>query len=73
MLLYRCLADPKRPEMLAKTAIPTKLSITIDGKTKIFHDTKLKQYLSTNSALQKILEGKLQHKKGNDTQGNTRN
>ena len=45
---------------------PAKLSITIDGENKIFHDkTKFKQYLSTNPALQKILEGKLQPKEEN--------
>jgi hypothetical protein len=39
-----------------------KLSINIDGETKIFQDkTKSKQYLS-NPALQRILERKLQHK-----------
>jgi hypothetical protein len=37
-----------------------KLSITIDRESKIFHNkVQLKQYLSTNSALQKVLEGKL--------------
>jgi hypothetical protein len=45
-----------------------KLSITIDGETKLFHDkTKFTQYLSTNPALQRIIKGKLQHKEGNDT------
>jgi hypothetical protein len=45
---------------------PAKLSITIDGETKIFHDkTKCTQYLSMNSALQRIINGKLQHKEGN--------
>ena len=40
---------------------PAKLSITIDGETKIFHGkTKFKQYLCTNPALEKIIEGKLQ-------------
>ena len=34
---------------------PAKLSITIGGETKIFHDkNKFTQYLSTNSALQRI-------------------
>jgi len=34
---------------------PAKLSITINGKSKIFHDkNKLKQYLSISPALQKI-------------------
>jgi hypothetical protein len=39
---------------------PAKLSITIDGETKIFHDkTKFTQYLSTNPDLQKIIDRKL--------------
>ena len=43
---------------------PAKLSITIDGETKVFHDkTKFTQYLSTNPTLQKITKGK--HKEGN--------
>jgi hypothetical protein len=38
---------------------PAKLSITIDGETKIFHDkTKFIQYLSTNPALQRIVDRK---------------
>jgi hypothetical protein len=45
---------------------PAKLSLTIDGETKLFHDkTKFTHYLSTNLALQRI-NGKLQHKEGND-------
>jgi hypothetical protein len=45
---------------------PAKLSITIDGETKVIHDkTKFTQYLSTNPALQRIIEGKHQHKEGN--------
>jgi hypothetical protein len=45
-----------------------KFSISIDGETKIFYDkTKFKQYLSTNPALQRIIEGKHQHKEGNYT------
>jgi hypothetical protein len=36
---------------------PAKLSITIGGKTKIFYDkTKFTQYLSTNPALQRIID-----------------
>jgi hypothetical protein len=47
---------------------PTKLSITRDGETKIFHDkTKFTQYHSTNLVLQRIIDGKLQHKEGNYT------
>jgi hypothetical protein len=42
---------------------PAKLSIIINGETKIFYDkTKFTQYLSTNPALQRIIEGKHQHK-----------
>ena len=52
---------------------PAKLSINIDGETKIFQDkTKFKQYLSTNPALQRILEGKLQHKEDTCTKERTR-
>jgi hypothetical protein len=37
-------------------------------KNKIFYDkTKFTQYLSTNLALQRIIKGKHQHKKGNYT------
>jgi hypothetical protein len=44
---------------------PAKLSV-IDGETKIFHDkTKFTQYLSMNPALQRIIKGKLQNKRGN--------
>ena len=40
---------------------PAKLSITTDGENRIFHDkTKFNLYLSTNPALQKVLEGKFQ-------------
>jgi hypothetical protein len=39
---------------------PAKLSITIDGETKVFHDkTKLTHYLSTNPALQRIITVKI--------------
>ena len=40
---------------------PAKLTITIDGETKVFHDkTKFTQYFSTNTALQRIIYGKQQ-------------
>jgi hypothetical protein len=45
---------------------PTKVSITIDGETKVFQEkTKFTQYLSTNPVLQSIIKGKFQHKEGN--------
>jgi hypothetical protein len=54
--------------MTAQATIPSKLSITIDGEIKVFHDkTKFTQYLSTNPALQGIIKGKLQHKEENYT------
>jgi hypothetical protein len=47
---------------------PAKLSITIDGETKVFHDkTKFTQYLSMNPSLQRIIMGKHQCKDGNYT------
>jgi hypothetical protein len=49
---------------------PAKLSTTINGETKVFHDkNKFTQYLSTNSALQRKIKGKLQHKEGIYTLG----
>jgi hypothetical protein len=45
---------------------PAKLSTTIDGETKVFHDkTKFTPYLSMNLAFQRIVKGKIQHKEGN--------
>jgi len=53
---------------------PAKLSINIDGETKIFHDkTKFMQYLSTNPALQKTVYGKAQHKEASYTLEKARN
>jgi hypothetical protein len=52
---------------------PAKLSINIDEENKIFQEkTKFKEYLSTNLALQRILEGKLQHKEDTCTKEKTR-
>jgi len=51
-----------------KLLYSAKLSINIDGETKIFHDkTKFTQYLSTNPVLLRIINGKLQHKERNYT------
>ena len=45
---------------------PAKLSFTINGENKIFQDkNKFKQYVATNPALQRILEGKSQPKESN--------
>ena len=47
---------------------PAKLAFTIDGENKIFQDkNRFKQYIATNPALQKILEGKSQTKEANNT------
>jgi hypothetical protein len=47
---------------------PAKLSIIIFGENKLFYDkTKFTQYLSTNPALQRTIDGKHQHKEGNNT------
>ena len=52
---------------------PAKLSITIDGETKVFHDkTKFTHYLSTNPALQRIITEKNQYKDGNHALEKTR-
>jgi hypothetical protein len=52
---------------------PAKLSINIDGENKIFQDkAKLKQYLSTNPVLHRILKGKLQHKEDTFTKERTK-
>jgi hypothetical protein len=38
---------------------PAKLSVTVDGETKVFQDkTKFTHYLSTNPALQRIITEK---------------
>jgi hypothetical protein len=71
--LARCHKDPKTTDA-SSGYYPTKLSITIDGEIKIFHDkSKVKQYLSINPALQRIVEAKHQQKEGNYTPANTRN
>ena len=59
----RCHSDPENTN-----ASPAKLSITIDGETKLLYDKTNLNYLSTNPALQSILEGKLQNKEGNYSQ-----
>jgi len=44
-------------------SIHAKLSISIEGETKTFHDkTKFMQYLSTNPTLQRIINGETQQK-----------
>ena len=58
-ILDRHHADPKRTQVSAQAAIPAKLLITIDGERKIFQDkTKFTQYLTTNPALQRMIDRK---------------
>jgi hypothetical protein len=53
---------------------PAKLSITIDGESKIFHDkTKFTHYLSTNPALQRIITEKKTIQGGNHALEKARN
>jgi hypothetical protein len=43
----------------SKILYPAKLSITLDGETKVFHDrSKFTRYLSMNPALQRIITEK---------------
>ena len=66
--LVRAHADSRGTQMPPQATVPAKLSINIDGETKVFQDkTKFKQYLSTNPVLQRMLEGKLQQKEGHYT------
>jgi hypothetical protein len=60
-LVMQTLREHKcQPKLLYRA----KLSINIDGETKIFEEkTKFKKYLYTSPALQRILGGKLKHKK----------
>jgi hypothetical protein len=45
--------------MQPRLQYPAKLSTNINGETKIFRDkTTFTQYLSANSALQRIIDGK---------------
>ena len=45
---------------------PAKLSFTTNGENKIFLDkNKFKQFVATNPALQKVIEGNSQRKESN--------
>jgi len=53
---------------------PTKHSINMDEDSNIFHvKTKFTQYLSTNPVLQKIINGRAQHKEASYTLEKGRN
>ena len=54
------------PGCMPRLQYPAKVSFTINGENKIFQDkNKFKQFVATNTALQKVIEGKLQAKKSN--------
>jgi hypothetical protein len=54
--------------MPAQTTVTSKSLNYIDRETKILHYlTKFAQYLSINPALQRIIDGKPQHKEGSYT------
>jgi hypothetical protein len=70
-MFYVLLRDHKCHPRLLYLA---KISTTIYGEKKTFHNkTKCMQYLSTNTALLKVLEGEIQPKEVNHIQENTRN
>jgi hypothetical protein len=47
---------------------PAKLSITIDGETKVFHDkTEFTHYFSMNPAIPRIIREKKKYKDGKHT------
>jgi hypothetical protein len=59
--------------MPAQATIPSKTLNYHRWRNKIFHDkTKFTQYLSTNLAPQRIIDGKLEHREGNYTLEKTR-
>jgi hypothetical protein len=72
--LDRCHKTVKEQKCQPRLLFTAKLSITIEGETKMFHDkTKFKQYLPTNTPLERTIEGKLQHKEENYSQEKARN
>jgi hypothetical protein len=59
----------REPKCHPRLLYPAKLSITIDGETKVFHNkTRFTHYLSMNPALQRIIT----EKKNNNNNNNTR-
>jgi hypothetical protein len=69
--LDRCYTDTKRSQH--RLLYPAKLSITVDGEAKVFHDrSKFTHYLSMNLALQRIITEKIQYKDRNHILEKTR-
>jgi hypothetical protein len=68
-MINRHQEDRCQPRLL----YPAKLSITIDGETKVFHDkTKFTQYLFIIPAFQRIITGKKTKKQTNKQTKNNR-
>jgi hypothetical protein len=55
----------------ARPLYPAKLSISIDGETKVLHNKT--KFTQLNPALQRMISGKLQHKEENYTLDTARN
>jgi hypothetical protein len=77
MKARRCWADViqtlREHKYQPRLLYPAKLSITMDGENKIFHDkTKFTYYLSTNPALQKDNNRKKQNKTNTKTKTKTK-
>jgi hypothetical protein len=51
---------PREHKCQPRLLYPTKLSITIDGETKVFHDKN-----KSMKALKRMIKGKLKHNEGN--------
>jgi hypothetical protein len=50
-------SGPERKQLLTQTVYPAKLSFLIEGEIKTFHKKeKLKEFMTTKLALQKILK-----------------
>ena len=72
--MVKCYADIKRTWMPAQTTIPRNTVDHHNGQNKIFHDrNRFNQYLATNPALHKVLEGKLRPKEVGYLNKNTDN
>jgi len=62
----RCIQTLKEHKWQPRILYPAKLSITIDGENKIFHEkTKFTQYVSINPVQKRKIDGQFQHKEKN--------
>jgi hypothetical protein len=57
-------SGPERKQLSTQTVYPSKLSFLIKGEIKTFHNKeKLKEFMTTKPALQKILKDSYTQKK----------